>query len=135
QPDSLTTNVAAQHGEAKALLNLYRQVLHLRRQAQALPPRQLVPLSTPIPQLAAYLRRTSRRAVLVVANLAAAPVSGVALGWRDSVLPPGRYTPRNLLGGPNGTTLQVSRDGRIQGYIPAAAIGSRESLVLDLIRR
>jgi len=94
-----------------------------------------VPLSTTSPQVAVYLRRTNRRAVLVVANPAAAPASGVAIGSRDSVLPPGRYAPRNLLGASNGTTLQVSRDGRIQGYVPAATIGPRESLVFDLERR
>jgi len=70
----------------------------------------------------------------VVANLGGAPASGVSLGSRDSVLPPGRYTPRNLLGGSQGATLQVGADGRIREYVPAAAIGSRESLVLELRR-
>src|SRR5437773_8426339 len=48
------------------------------------------------------------------------------------VLPPGRYAARNLLGGPNGRTLQVHADGRIREYVPVATIGPRESLVLDL---
>jgi glycosidase len=135
QADSMTTNVAVEDRDPKSLLNLYRRLIHLRRQNEALAAGEMVALSTTSPQVAAYLRRTSRRAVLVVANLGAAPASGVAFGSRDSVLPPGRYTARNLLGGPNGTTLQLSRDGRIQGYVPAATLGSRESLVLDLIRR
>jgi glycosidase len=135
QADSMTTNVAVEDRDPKSLLNLYRRLIHLRRQNEALAAGEMVALSTTSPQVAAYLRLTSRRAVLVVANLGAAPASGVAFGSRDSVLPPGRYTARNLLGGPNGTTLQLSRDGRIQGYVPAATLGSRESLVLDLIRR
>ena len=92
-------------------------------------------LSVTSSEVAAYLRRAGDHAVLVVANLGAAPASGVAFGSRDSVLPPGTYAARNLLRGPNGTTLQVNREGRIQGYVPAATLGSRESLVLDLIRR
>jgi len=70
--------------------------------------------------------------VLVVANLGGAPASGFSLGSRDSVVPPGRYAPRNLLGGPKGRTLHVGADGRIREYVPAAAIGPRESLVLEL---
>src|SRR5205807_9656462 len=36
QPDSLTTNVAVEDRDPKSLLNLYRQLLHLRRQNQTL---------------------------------------------------------------------------------------------------
>jgi len=135
QPDSLTTNVEAEDADPGSLLNLYRRLIYLRRKNEALATGKLVALSVTSSEVAAYLRRAGDHAVLVVANLGAAPASGVAFGSRDSVLPPGRYTARNLLGGPNGTTLQLSRDGRIQGYVPAATLGSRESLVLDLIRR
>ena len=48
---------------------------------------------------------------------------------------PGRYLPRNLLGGADGATLTVGSDGRIQGYLPAGAVGPRETLVLGLDRR
>src|SRR5438552_11502619 len=135
QPDSLTTNVAAQERDPKSLLNLYRQLLHLRRQDEALATGKLIALSTSSAQVAGYLRRAVDHAVLVVAILGGALASGVSLVSRARVTPPAWNASRIMLGGPNGTTLQVSRDGRIQGYIPAAAIGSRESLVLDLIRR
>ncbi len=132
QPDSLTTNVAVEDRDPKSLLNLYRQLLHLRRQNQALATGKLIALSTNSAQVAGYLRRAGEHAVLVVANLGGAPASGFSLGSRDSVLPPGRYAPRNLLGGPKGRTLHVGADGRIREYVPAAAIGPRESLVLEL---
>jgi len=132
QPDSLTTNVAAQDRDPKSLLNLYRQLIHLRKQNEALATGELVPLSTTSPQVAAYLRHTNHRAVLVVANLGAAAVSAIAIGSAEGALPRGTYTPRNLLGGPNGARLQVGADGRIREYVPAAAIGPRESLVLEL---
>ena len=135
QADSLTTNVAVENRDPKSLLNLYRQLIHLRKQNEALATGTLLPLSTSSAQVAAYLRRTSRRAVLVVANLGGAAVSAVAIGSANGALPPGAYSPRNLLGGPNGTTLRVGADGRIREYVPAAAIAPRESLVLDLERR
>ena len=137
QPDSLVTNVATEEGDPRSLLNRYRQLIHLRRENQALGTGRLVPLASSSTSVAAYLRRAGDHAVLIVANLGGAPASGVSIGSGagERVLPPGRYTPRNLLGGPDGTVLQVSGDGHIRGYVPAATIGPLESLVLDLIGR
>lgn len=135
QPDSMTTTVEAQDAEPGSLLNLYRRLIHLRRANEALATGTLVPLSAASPQVAAYLRRAGDHAVLVVANLGAEAVSGVAITTGGNALRPGTYTPRNLLGGPDGAVLRVSPDGRIADYVPAATIGPRESLVLDLVRR
>jgi len=135
QPDSMTTTVAAQDTDSGSLLNLYRRLIHLRKENEALATGRLVPLSTSSSHVAAYLRRAGDRVVLVVANLGAAAASGVAIGSGEGVLPPGSYTPRNLLGGPDGAMLNVDQDGTIRGYVPTASIGPRESLVLDLIRR
>jgi glycosidase/predicted alpha/beta superfamily hydrolase len=135
QPDSMTTSVALQEGDAGSLLNLYRRLIHLRKENEALATGRLVPLSTSSPHVAAYLRRAGEHVVLVVANLGATAASGVTIGSGESALPPGSYTPRNLLGRPNATKLQVDRDGRIRDYVPEPTIGPRESLVLDLIRR
>jgi hypothetical protein len=95
-----------------------------------------VPLPASNSAVAAYLRLTGNHAVLVVANLGAAPVSSVWLGSASGVLPPGRYQPRNLLGGPDGAVLEVGQDGQMEGYLPIPGpLGSRESVVLNLIRR
>ncbi len=132
QPDSMAVNVALEDTDPGSLLNLYRKLIHLRRQNDALATGTLVPLSASSPQVAIYVRRAGDHVVLVVANLGAAPASDVSIGSGEGVLPPGRYTARNLLGGPNGRTLQVHADGRIREYVPVATIGPRESLVLDL---
>jgi alpha-amylase len=132
QVDSLVTNVATQEDDPRSLLNLYRRLIHLRKENQALGTGRLVPLAARSARVAAYLRRAGDHAVLVVANLGGAPASGVSIGSGERVLPPGTYTPRNLLGGADGTTLQVGADGRIREYVPVATIGPRESLVLDL---
>jgi alpha-amylase len=136
QADSLATSVEAESADPGSLLNLYRRLIHLRKANPALATGALVPLTANSPSVAAWLRRAGGHAVLVVANLGAVAASGVSIESGESALQPGRYAPRNLLGGPHGATLQVARDGRIAGYVPVpGAIGPRETLVLDLIRR
>jgi glycosidase len=135
QPDSLTVNVEREDADPGSLLNLYRRLTHLRQQNGALAAGRLVPLASGSAEVPAYLRRAGGHAVLVVANLGAEPASGVSIASGEGVLPPGRYATRSLLGGPNGAPLEVGADGRIAGYVPAATIGPRASLVLGLIRR
>jgi glycosidase len=135
QPDSFTTNVAAQDADPGSLLNLYRRLIHLRRENAALAVGKLVPLTAGNSQVAAYLRRAGDHSVLVVANLGAAAASHVSIGSAEGALQPGPYACRDLLGGRNAAALQVSPDGRIQGYVPTGTIGSREALVLELLHR
>jgi alpha-amylase len=134
QSDSFTATVASEETDPGSLLNLYRRLIHLRRQNQALATGALVPLAAGSPQVAAYLRRSGTHAVLVVANLGTA-ASGVALVSDAGALRSGTYAARNLLAGPDGAALRVGADGRISGYIPAATLGTREYLVLDLVHR
>jgi len=136
QPDSETTTVAAQDADPGSLLNRYRRLIHLRKANEALATGRLVPLSTGSPSIAAYLRHAGDRTVLVVANLGAQAASRVTIGSASGVLPPGSYEASNLLGGPNAAGLEVGRDGLLRGYTPVpGALGPRESLVLELIRR
>ena len=134
QSDSFRTTVASEATDPGSLLNLYRRLIHLRRQNEALATGVLVPLTARNPQVSAYLRRSGTHAVLVVANLGAA-ASGVALVSSVGALRSGTYTARNLLTGRDGAALRVGADGRISGYVPAATLGTREYLVLDLVRR
>ena len=135
QPDSLTANVAAEDADTGSLLNLYRRLIHLRRDNEALGTGKLVPLSAGSPQAVAYLRLAGNHAVLVVANLGATVLSGISIVSGERTLPLGRYTARSLLGGPNRAPLTVNADGQIEGYVPAATVGPQESLVLDLVRQ
>ena len=134
QPDSLTTSVALQDSDPTSLLSLYRRLIHLRSENEALGTGRLVPLSTGDAQVAAYLRRAGDHAVLVVANLGATAVSRLPIASLDSVLPAGTYAARNLLGGVSGAALHVRQDGHIRGYDPRQRIGPRQSLILDLRR-
>src|SRR5207245_8418027 len=71
QPDCMTTNVATQDADPRSLLNLYRRLIHLRKENEELAAGTLVPLSASSAQVAAYVRRSGSHAVLVVANLGA----------------------------------------------------------------
>jgi len=132
RPDSATVTVAAQDDDPGSLLNLHRRLIHLRASNPALARGELVPLTAGSGQVAAYLRREGRRAVLVVANLSTTPVSGVALASEGRVLPAGRYAPRSLLGTATAAALRVGADGRVQGYVPLPTLAPREVYVLDL---
>ena len=135
QPDSMTTSVSLQDGDSASLLNLYRRLIHLRKANEALASGRLIPLSAASPQVAAFMRKAGDHVVLVVANLGAAAAATVSIGSGEGVLTPGNYAARNLLGGPDAAMLSVERDGAIRGYVAAASLGPRESMVLDLVRR
>jgi len=135
QPDSLTTNVALEDADRTSLLNLYRRLIHLRANNSALGSGELMPLETGSDALAAYVRRARDRAVLVVANLGASPLSTLTLHSRERLLSPGRYAVKDLLGTTQPAPLRIRSDGRIKDYAPLASIGPMESHVFELSRR
>jgi len=136
QPDSMTTTVEAQNADSSSLLNLYRRLIHHRSSNAALAAGRLLALEASNPAVGAYLRRDGEQAVLVVANLGATALTGVTIASAAGVLQPGRYAPRNLLGGPDGTVLEVGLDGSIKGYLlGSAALPRRQGLVFDLVRQ
>jgi glycosidase len=138
QPDSLTTTVAAQDADTASLLNLYRRLIHLRKQNEALATGRLVPLTATSPHVAAYLRRTDKDVVLVVANLGDTRVTRIAVGSPAGALPAGRYIARNLLGGagPNIPALAVGVAGQVQGYVPLTGwLRPHGSVILALNRK
>jgi alpha-amylase len=135
QPDSVTTTVEAQEADPGSLLNLYRRLIHLRIENEALADGRLVPLRTSSPALVAYLRRSGAHAVLVMANLGPEAVSGTSVEAGAGTLEPGSYESRSLLGISDSALLEVGTDGSIRGYTArATALGPRESLVVELKR-
>lgn len=136
QPDSFSTTVDAQNADSGSLLNLYRRLIHLRRNNEALATGTLVPVSVSNAGVVAYLRRAGDHAVLVVANVSGAEVRDVTIGSVLRVLPPGRYATRSLIGGADGGGLSVGVDGTMRGYQPLRGLLARgECLVLDLVSR
>ncbi len=135
QADSLTANVEAQETDPRSLLNLYRRLIHLRAVSPALGSGTLVPLATSHDAVAAFLRREGDHAVLVVTNLDTAALAGVTLSSPARVLPPGRYTPTPLLGGPSAASLRIRSDGRIKSYVALGVLAPLTSHLFELTDR
>jgi len=133
QGDSLTTSVALENADPRSLLNLYRRLIHLRRENDALATGTLIPLTTGDPHLVAYLRRAAGHAVLVVANLGRRSVSRASLSSAAAALPAGTYAPAMLSGAGAAARLRVGADGAVRAYVPLPAIGPRRAVVADLV--
>ncbi len=134
QPDSFTANVEAQDDDPGSLLNLYRQLIHLRAAHPALGAGELVALDAGSEAVAAYVRKHGDRVALVVANLGSTVHSGVALSAAAGVLPPGRYVLEPLWGGAAAAPLTIGADGRLRDYVPLAALAPRTAYVFDIQR-
>ena len=83
--------------------------------------------------MAAWLRRDGDRAVLVVANLGAKPLTGVSLASADSTLRAGRWTTRALFGGTTAAAaLRVGADGKVARYVPLRTLAPRRGYLFEL---
>jgi glycosidase len=134
QPDSATANVAVQSADPGSLLNLYRQLIHLRASDRALGSGDFLALESSDSAVAAFLRRDGTRAVLVVANLATTPRSGVTVSSGDGALRAARYRTRDLLRGGAAAPLDVAPDGRLRAFSPRETLEARSTYVIELTR-
>lgn len=132
QSDFATRNVAAQNADANSLLNLHRRLIHLRKQNGALAMGRLIPLTASSDAVAAFVRRDGDDAVLVVANLGSAPLSGVTISSGGGALPAGDYAPRTLFGAGTARRLSVDAGGRVQGWSPMQTLAPMSVHVLEL---
>jgi alpha-amylase len=135
QADSQTTTVAAEDHDPSSLLNLYRRLIRLRDASSPLAVGALIPLATSSDAVTAYLRRDGPRAVLVIANLGAAPARSVTLSAPGTSLPGGRWAMIDALGGSPAATLVVPADGAITGYVPLPSIAAMSARVFRLTAR
>ncbi len=133
QPDSLTADVEAEEGDPGSLLALYRRLIHLRADNEALAVGELVPLSAGTDRVAAYLRRIAGGGVLVIANLGAERVAGAMVSSAGGALPAGRYALRSLDGGPSGEPLIVDGGGHIRPFVPVDGLGGFEGRMFQLV--
>ncbi len=134
QPDSFTANVEAMDDDPTSLLNLYRELIHLRARNAALGSGELIALDAGSEAVAAYLRRKGDEIALVVANLATKPLSGVTLSSDRALLPPGSYMPEVLWGGEPALPLEIGAGGIIQGYMPLAFLAPLQTYVFEITR-
>ncbi|GAC1657314.1 MAG: alpha-amylase family glycosyl hydrolase [Gemmatimonadaceae bacterium] len=134
QPDSASVNVEAQNTDPGSLLNLYRQLIHLRTRNPALAAGVLEPLDANKDAVVAYVRRDPHRSVLVVANLGTTPLDGVTLSSPGGVLPGGTYRVTGLLGAAPAAPLRVAPGGSVARYAPIPSLAPLRSYIFEISR-
>ena len=130
--DSREANVELQDGDPRSLLTLHRQLIHLRAAHPALAGGTLIPLVANNPAVAAFLRRTGPRTVLVVTNLGAAPLDGVTLASGDGALGPGNFSPNVLFGSARLPAFTVGRSGRLPAGVILGTLAPYAGVVFEL---
>jgi glycosidase len=135
QPDSLTANVETLDAEQGSLLDVYRELIHLRASRPALGSGDLIALEVSSPAVAAFVRRRASDAALVIANLGPDPVRTPGLRSDAGTIPPGVRSIRAVYGGAEAAPLEVAPDGSFRGYVPLGEIAPMSMHVFDLVRR
>lgn len=141
--DSFSANVEVMDDDPSSLLNLYRELIHLRAANPALGAGDLIVLASNEASVAAYLRTRQEETALVVANLGEKEILDLRISSSAFVLPPGRYGARVLLGTSpsagivtegSGTDLDIEADGRVRGYRPFPSLPPLSAYILELSR-
>lgn len=132
QPDSMSITVAAQDADPSSLLSLYRRLIHARTSSVALGTGQLIPLSTSDSAVVAFVRRSGTHAVLVVANLSAASLTGVTVSSDSGAVAKGRWALHSLLDSTRANPLTVAAGGRMAGFAPVAELAPATAYLFDL---
>jgi glycosidase len=134
QSDTLTTTVSEETGDGTSLLSVYRRLIHLRTRCSALASDDIVPLEASSDAAAAYLRRSGGRAVLVIANLSATPLTKLTVSSPAHALRAGHWSAYDLAGHETPAPLHVGADGRMSGYIAMDTLAPTQGYVLELTR-
>ena len=108
----LAQNVETLSDEPGSLLQHYRQLVHLRREQEALRRGYLLELESSPSHCLSYARIVEEEAVIVVANLEDSPSTPV-LSMPVSSLPPGDYVVNGLLSGESYGTLSLDSQGGV----------------------
>lgn len=129
-------NVQVEDSDPESLLNLYRKLVHLRRNTPALSGGSYLPLDTTNFVVGAYLRHAANSDVLMVFNMDNSDAKGIKLSVAKSDLAEGDYKPGPLLvvNNPNPAIapLKVGPGGSISGYIPLPTIPANSAYILEL---
>ena len=117
------TNVAAENSEPDSLLNLYRELIHLRNDHAALRTGKTLILDAGTQRLYAVLRCDETEAFLILINVHSKPVTTNLYSLSTESWPvPANYTLSTVVGLENPTAPQVNATGGIEGYKPFVEI-------------
>ncbi len=126
-------NVETQGADANSLLSTYRALIGLRAAHPALAHGTWTPLTANDPAVTASLRQAEDETVLIVANLGDEAISGVGLSLDAGPLC-GSPLAESLLGPRDVLAPEITATGGLDGYVPVAELGARETLVVRFDR-
>jgi len=129
--DPVGTNVATETSDTGSLLATYRSLMQLRAAHPALSHGDWTPIGTSVATVTAFLRQVDGESVLVVSNLADAPVGKVALSLDTGPLC-GSPTVEALAGPADIHPPPITATGGLDGYLPVDRLGARETVVIKL---
>lgn len=139
QPDIARKNLATQRKDAESMFNLYRKLIALRSQSEALRAGYYLPVESGNPGVYAFVRyvgttdprgRGATEAKLVVINLTAQPVSEYALRSGMRLGDPAVST--EVLRGVKITEAAWSDAGTFQNWKPLAELEPKRGYVIDM---
>ncbi|MBP8857870.1 MAG: DUF3459 domain-containing protein [Anaerolineaceae bacterium] len=122
-------NVADQDLNEGSLLNHYRQLIHLRQEHPALQYGQFIKLSSSSPQVLASLRILGDEVILTILNLGDETATGFTFSARDLPVQ-GDFSPTPLMGSGILPHMVIEDTGRLEDFIPMAALGANANLVI-----
>ena len=134
-PDVRTVNVQSQEANPNSLLNLYRNLIKVRRVNPALAQGDFSAVTAKF-GVAAYLRQSGENSVLVVINMSDEEVKDLQLSVESSGLAAGQYTTTTLLSvnnpGAAFAPLKVGANGAIADYAPLTALPAYSVYIIQL---
>ena len=122
-------NVADQTNDPTSLLSHYRNLVHLRNISSALRRGDLTAVETSDRGVYAFLHHDDDQTLLVIINLADAPVEDITLTLENSILD--FSTPRLLYGEGEVAAPAINEDGGFDGYSPLPALAPHSLLVVE----
>lgn len=132
-PDSryLNVNVAEQDQDPNSLLNLYRTLIHLRRNHAVLRTGTLTVLDTDNAGVYAILRSAGDESMIVLVNLKGTPISDYSLSLQESTLPDSTLTPISLLDTTTAAPLTII-NGIFSEYKPIPELPAYQAYIFQL---
>lgn len=130
--DFSQVNVAKQADDPESLLNLYRDLIHLRNNHASLQTGHALVIETGNPSVYALLRYNNNEIFLVLVNVNSKPIADYGLSLETGPLA-GALKIVTMLGLPNASAPQVNTDGGFSGYIPFAEFPAHSFAVIQLM--
>ena len=127
--DAAKGNVEDQTSDPGSLLSHYRRLIRARAELPALRHGEIVPAIPSDAKVYAALRVTEDETVLMLVNLAEAPLSGVTLEWAESPLR-GTLQPSVILGEGQPAPLTVNDQGGVEGYLPLPELPANSTIIV-----